>query len=226
MTIFYVGGSKGGVGKTLVAFSLADHLLKQRKPFAIVETDSANPDFAAAFSKAQRPPPILHLTLDSEAAWRDLLAFAMQHKDHDVILNSAAGGITFIREHGAAFEAALIANNQQLVTLWPINMERDSLMALRQYLEVMTFRVHPIRNLHYGDAHEFYLFNESEMKRELDTKGHHTINLPALAQRCAVQLRNSRLTLAVAQNAMSLLNRCELFRWRFACHQQFSEIIP
>jgi cellulose biosynthesis protein BcsQ len=42
--IYYIGGSKGGVGKTLLSFALADYLLNQERNVLLVDTDTDNPD--------------------------------------------------------------------------------------------------------------------------------------------------------------------------------------
>ena len=42
--VFYVGGSKGGVGKSLFSFALVDYLLNKDKSVLLVDTDTDNPD--------------------------------------------------------------------------------------------------------------------------------------------------------------------------------------
>jgi cellulose biosynthesis protein BcsQ len=43
-TVYYVGGSKGGVGKSLFSFALADYLLNRETSVLLVDTDTDNPD--------------------------------------------------------------------------------------------------------------------------------------------------------------------------------------
>lgn len=38
-SVFYVGGSKGGVGKSLFSFALVDYLLNQNKNVLLVDTE-------------------------------------------------------------------------------------------------------------------------------------------------------------------------------------------
>ncbi len=42
--VFYVGGSKGGVGKSLFSFALIDYLLEKDRKVLLVDTDTDNPD--------------------------------------------------------------------------------------------------------------------------------------------------------------------------------------
>ena len=50
--IFWIGGSKGGVGKSAVSMALLDYL-GESCPL-LVETDTANPDVAKAYGNAVR----------------------------------------------------------------------------------------------------------------------------------------------------------------------------
>ena len=42
--MYYVGGSKGGVDKSLFSFALVDYLLNQEQNVLLVDTDTDNPD--------------------------------------------------------------------------------------------------------------------------------------------------------------------------------------
>ncbi len=42
--IYYIGGSKGGVGKSIVAFAFIDYLIGKGIKVLLVETDNSNPD--------------------------------------------------------------------------------------------------------------------------------------------------------------------------------------
>ena len=224
MTVFLVGGSKGGVGKTLLSFALSDFFEVNDHPFAVVESDSANSDFSSAFLSTKNPPKIAHISLDSEAGFRQLIAFATS-QNSDVIVNSPAGFVSFIRTHGSAFEGALLANNLPMITYWPINRERDSMNALKQFIDHITLPCIPVRNLVFGEPDEFELFNHSRLKESLDEKQNLTINMPALASRCAVQLRNERWTISTGLNKSSFSNRIELFRWRTAMHDELARVL-
>ena len=51
-TIFYVGGGKGGVGKSMVSLSLIDFLITQyggMKAIHLIETDESNPDVGRVY---------------------------------------------------------------------------------------------------------------------------------------------------------------------------------
>lgn len=56
-TIYFVGGCKGGVGKSMLANGLLHYLLEKNKQVALVETDTSNPDVAYAY---ENEIPVTH----------------------------------------------------------------------------------------------------------------------------------------------------------------------
>ena len=51
--IYYVGGSKGGVGKSLMAFALIDYLASHGNKILLIESDNSNPDVYKAHQPHQ-----------------------------------------------------------------------------------------------------------------------------------------------------------------------------
>ena len=54
-SVFYVGGSKGGVGKSLFSFALVDYLLNRNANILLVDTDTDNPDVFKAHKDLALP---------------------------------------------------------------------------------------------------------------------------------------------------------------------------
>ena len=54
-SVFYVGGSKGGVGKSLFSFALVDYLLDRNANILLVDTDTDNPDVFKAHKELALP---------------------------------------------------------------------------------------------------------------------------------------------------------------------------
>lgn len=224
MTVYFVGGSKGGVGKTMTCLALADYLMTLNRTFSIVDADESNPDFYKPFAKLATPPPMLAKPLHDDNGWLELIDFI--HKQAgDVIINSAAGSMPTLLKHGKMFEGAIAEMDQEIVVLWPINRQRDSLEALLQFTQSFAWRTHVLKNCFFGDASKFVLFDESKIKAALEAKGWKSIIFPELADRVADQLYTDRLTLEAANDAMFIANRHALARWREDIYENFSEII-
>jgi Mrp family chromosome partitioning ATPase len=47
--IYWVGGSKGGVGKSMMTLATVDHLLEQGANVLLVECETSNPDVWKAY---------------------------------------------------------------------------------------------------------------------------------------------------------------------------------
>ena len=73
-SVFYVGGSKGGVGKSLFSFALVDYLLDRNTNILLVDTDTDNPDVFKAHKDLALPNLLCRLnSLDDADGWADLL---------------------------------------------------------------------------------------------------------------------------------------------------------
>jgi hypothetical protein len=53
-TIFWIGGSKGGVGKSMMTLATLDYLLDQDARVVLVECDTSNPDVFKAYGNILR----------------------------------------------------------------------------------------------------------------------------------------------------------------------------
>ena len=52
--IYWVGGSKGGVGKSMMTIATVDYLLERGKKVLLVECDTSNPDVGNAYQDELR----------------------------------------------------------------------------------------------------------------------------------------------------------------------------
>ena len=90
-SVFYVGGSKGGVGKSLFSFALVDYLLDRNANILLVDTDTDNPDVFKAHKELALPNLLCRLnSLDDADGWADLLDTVQNYPEHAVVINAAA----------------------------------------------------------------------------------------------------------------------------------------
>ena len=72
MPIFYVGGSKGGVGKSKLTFALVDYLLDEGKQVLLLESDTSNPDVYKAHHQHENDMlQCREIDLDTSDGWMD-----------------------------------------------------------------------------------------------------------------------------------------------------------
>ena len=101
-TMFYIGGSKGGVGKSKVSFALIDYLMSNGHKVLLLESDTANPDVYKAHLGHANEGLVCKLTnLDEAEGWIELVNFADAYPEHVMVINSAARSNKGIEQHGA-----------------------------------------------------------------------------------------------------------------------------
>ncbi len=225
--IIMVGGSKGGTGKSTVCSAVLDYLESQGKEPILIETDTANPDVYKDYKPNGRTTAI---ELDTSEGWIDLVNFADKNRGRPLVINTAARNLTAVSKFGKTLELTLGELDRELVTLWTINRQRDSLELMADYLEALPVNerhaLHVVRNLHFGEADKFQLYNESETRKRVEAAGGKTIDFPDLADRVADDLVTKRLTVKRASEELPLGNRAELLRWRRLAHQAIEEALP
>ena len=224
--LIFVGGSKGGTGKSTVCGAVLDYLIQQKKKPLLIESDGTNPDVWKAYKDSCDN---IVLNLDEAEGWIELINVADKTKGRPVVVNTAARNSAGVERYGETLRSTLKELNRELTTLWVINRQRDSLELLADYLDVMPVsadhQVHVVRNLYYGSSDKFQLYSGSELKKRIERSGGKTIDLPDLADRVADELATKRLTLQAAMGEMPLGHRAELIRWRDEAFKSLAQVM-
>lgn len=107
-TIFYVGDSNGGVGKSQCCFALIDYLLESEKKVLALETDTANPDVYKVHQPHQNERLVCRIAdLDVSDGWVELVNMADESSGHCLVINSAARSNTGIEKYGSTLRETL-----------------------------------------------------------------------------------------------------------------------
>ncbi len=224
--IIMVGGSKGGTGKSTVCSAVLDYLESQGKEPVLIETDTANPDVYKAHKVSGLTTAI---ELDTSEGWIDLVNFADKNRGRPLVINTAARNLTAVTKFGKTLESTLGELERELITLWTINRQRDSLELMADYLETLPASdrhvLHVVRNLYFGEPDKFQLYNDSDSRKRVESAGGKTIDFPDLADRVADDLVTKRLTIKRASEELPIGNRAELLRWRRLAHQALGEVL-
>lgn len=220
--IYYVGGSKGGVGKSKMSFALIDYLFVREKKIMLIETDTSNPDVYKAHNDYSCDNLQCNvLNLDSSDGWLDLVNCAEDFPEHTIIINSAARSNTGIENYGATLRETLAGLNRNLITFWMINRQRDSVELLKTFLKAFPEAIINVcRNLYFGEPEKFEMYNDSQVKTLIEKEGN-TFNFPMLSPRVADKLYSNRVPIWIACSEFRLSERYELFRWKNLCAKIF-----
>ena len=221
--IYYVGGSKGGVGKSKRSSALLDHLIEDGKRVLLLETDTSNPDVYKAHHPHENDTLACKIIdLDISDGWIELMNVAEAFSEHTVLINSAARSNAGIEKYGAMLRETLGELNRELVTFWVVNRQRDSVELLRGFLNSFPdAHVHVCRNMYFGASEKFELYNTSKARTHIEKKGK-TLDFPDLADRVADKLYSGRTPIKNALADLPLGDRAELRRWRQKCGEMFT----
>ena len=224
--MYYVGGSKGGVGKSLFSFALVDYLLQQEKNVLLVDTDTDNPDVYKAHNSLELPNLFcLMNALDDADGWAELLDTVQNYPEHTVVINAAARTKTSTASYGDIMQGALQEMQRELVVFWIINRHRDSIELLHSFQQAFPgVTVHVCRNMFFGEPQRFDLYNNSKARDAVEKAGK-TLDFPAVASRVADWLYSKRMSIRAAHPEMPFGTRAALQRWRNRCAEMLTTVI-
>lgn len=221
--IIFVGGSKGGVGKSMVSATLVDFLNRNGESVYLIETDTSNAD---VYKSHKESVTFDLFNLDEAQGWVDMINQIESNPDKTFVINSAARVITGVTEHGSLLMESAEAAGRRVVTIWVINPQRDSLELLTDYIPVMDKSViHVFKNTFFGPKEDFILFDESDLPEQIEKTGGRDFLFPEVARRVANQMNIRRYSVERALVEMPLGNRVELERWRKRCGEVFEEAL-
>jgi hypothetical protein len=224
--IYLIGGSKGGVGKSIVTMATVDYLQSLGETVLLIESDTSNPDVYKAYQQSTRAEL---LNLDEADGWIQLVNLCDAEPDSVVVVNTAARNNKGVSAYGETLNSTLAELKRKLVTLWVINRQRDSLELLKQYRDAFPHSantaVHVVRNGYFGDEAKFELYNGSKTREVIEERGGLSVTFPDLADRVSDDLYSKRMSIAVASQELPIGNRAELNRWRAEVKKSLQGIV-
>jgi hypothetical protein len=227
LPVVFVGGNKGGVGKSLASMALIDYWLSQNpaKPVFLVDTDTSNPDVAHAYGKTV-PHYLPNIT--KRDGWIDLVD-KLDEEDQrksSIVVNLASQSNQYWEQYGSILLKGLQAMKRPAICMWLINRQKDSLELLAEFREKAAgVKIHVVRNAYFGEEQKFELYNGNEIRKEIEGAGGKSVTFPELADRITDRLYTKRMTVAEAGGKGMLLgSQAEVNRWREECAEVFAQM--
>ena len=225
-TVFYVGGSKGGVGKSMVAITLLQYLIDRfgdEKNIHLLETDNGNPDVWRIY---RNKLPVNLFSLDEDQkGWQGVADLIERAKDTLFVINSAATSNVGLAVHGRDFSAFLeeISNECDYVTFWVLNRQKDSVQLLEDYLKVVDAgRLFVVRNNYWGPREEFGLYEQIRDKSELiRNRVDGELDFPPLSDLVADEFYTGGRTIAETLEHLTMFGRISFKSWYAAARNMF-----
>lgn len=223
--VHFVGGEKGGVGKSLTARVLAQYFIDQQLPFTGFDLDASHATFSRFYADFTSP-----VVVDDFASLDQILEFAEQNPDHDLILDLAAQTSRQLGQWIDDSDIFGIFDELGFTTyIWHIMDDGfDSLMLLDKALED---HVHPglqfVVVLNLGRGEDFNLFRQSEAMERLRTRSGKVFQLRKLEPRLSqkIDINNSSFWAAANnQDIMTLVERKRVATWLDRSYQQIEKL--
>ncbi len=224
--IFYVGGSKGGEGKSLFTFVLANYFLEKNSNILLVDSGTDNPDVY----KAHKEMGLANLAcainrLDSQNDWMDLSNLMEKYPDHLVIVNGAARTKESVQQNGEMFWEMLEMLKRRMTVFWMINIHRDSVELLHSFQQSLPkTAIHVCRNLFFGQPEQFEIYNTSKAREKVEAQGK-TLDFPVLSPSVATAIYSRRQPIKTAYEQMRISEKVELSRWKNRCGEMLNKVI-
>ena len=219
--VIIIGGGKGGVGKSMVTMGIIDVLLANGEQVVLVESDDSNPDTHKALSKLVTSEIC---NLDNEDGFINLGNIIEANPTAYVVVNSAARATKSIIENGGIVAHVVKEQKRELVMLWPINRQRDSVELLKNFLDGTNGSydaTYVIKNTYFGSTEKFSRFDASTQKSRVAG----TLDYPELNDMLADKIIDNRLAFSAASEGFSISERSVLTRFRNALNKTFEVVL-
>jgi len=228
-TIYYIGGSKGGVGKSIITTVLVQFLIDRygdSKTIHLIETDESNPDVGRIYSGKI---PVTPLVLDEqETGWITLFGLFEKSENTIFVINSAARSSRGIEKNGENFSLALQDQSvpYDLVTFWPINGQLDCVNLLMDYLRVIHCGpVFTIRNTYWGEPKDFLIYdsmiNKAKNKELAQSRINGVLDFPSLNDLITLQFYSYGKTIPEVSDMLNVFMRQIFLSWKNKAYEMF-----
>lgn len=224
--IIIVGGGKGGVGKSMVTIGVVDLLLSTGNNVLLVESDESNPDVYKAFNGLDNKS--INALVKSEICNLDYeegyirLGNLIEETDAYVVVNTAARATNGLLKYGGIVVDTARALKRDVIMLWPINRQRDSLELLSDFMGAAEGYqgVYVVKNTYFGEPSKFVRYDNSKMKARVTG----TVTFPELNDVLSDKLNDQRWALSNAQG-LSIAERSVLQRYRNVIREGLAGIL-
>ena len=219
--IHFVGGEKGGVGKSLVARLLSQWFIDRSAPFAAIDADVSHATLLRTYGSYAQSADLEDFGSADEIVNRALAA------DRSVVVDlPAQSNRAFERWIESADVVRFARESGIRLTLWHVTDGTvDSVKDLERTLERWgdAFAYVAVKN--HGRGKDFAHFDESDARRRLEARGGRIIEVPALDAVTMTRIDRSGASLWAAahstegDHALAPLQRQRARMWLDRCYQ-------
>jgi hypothetical protein len=217
--LIYVGGSKGGTGKSMVCMALVNYLrtIFPRDEILLVETDSSNPDVGRLYRRTNGVISCGLLLNEDDSGWMQLVDDIAKTPARHVVVNSMAASNLGIQKHGSLLDSNILNGRLDVKfnVFWALNRNKDSVVLLRDFLQWMkSATIYPVLNLYFGKDEEFLFYRAADdIQQMILERGGRSLTFPSLNDLIADKLYTDEINLEELPSYLGLGMRTGLERW-------------
>jgi hypothetical protein len=219
--IHFVGGEKGGVGKSLVARLLSQWFIDRSAPFAAVDADVSHATLLRSYGAYGQAADLEDFASADEIINRALAA------DRAVVVDLPAQSSRSLERWIRSADVLRFAREAGIrLTLWHVTDGTvDSVKDLERTLERWgdAFAYIAVRN--HGRAKDFAYFDDSDARKRLEERGGRVIDLPELDGATMTRVDRASASLwgaahnAEGDGALPPLQRQRARMWLERCYE-------
>lgn len=215
--IHFIGGEKGGVGKSLTSRLVAQYMIDSQMPFYAFDSDQSHGTFSRFYGEYSSP-----LAVESYDSLDQLVEAAEQNPNHDIIVDLAAQTATHLDQWLKESDAFSLFQELGFdVFLWHVMDDgADSMFllehVLEQYIAPPRHNVQLIVVKNLGRGEDFDHFDNSDLFKKAEDFGGKFLTIAKLQSALMRKIDFSNLSFWAAANnrgTMSLAERKRVKVW-------------
>jgi len=219
--IHFIGGEKGGVGKSLVARVLSQWFIDRSEPFAALDADTSHRTLLRSYGSYSQPVDLDNFLSADEIANRALAA------DRSVVVDLPAQSSRALERWMQSVDLVRFCRDAGIrLTLWHVTDGTfDSVRDLERSLEVWAESFSFVLAKNHGRCKDFSLFDESDARRRLEVLGGRIVDVPELDAAAMARIDRTCVSLWAAVNgaegnlALAPMQRQRTRLWLDRCYQ-------
>lgn len=224
--IHFVGGEKGGVGKSVVARLLCQYFVDRTEPLAALDADPSHATLSRSYGEYTQP-----VDLEVFASADEIVNRALGAERSVVVDLPAQSGRALQRWIESADVVRFAREAAIRMTLWHVtDGSFDSVRDLDRTIAEWgdAFGYVAVRN--HGRSRDFSLFDESDARRRLEGLGGRIIDLPELDATAMGRVDRAGASFWAAANnaagdlALAPLQRQRARLWLDRCYRAFDKV--
>jgi hypothetical protein len=225
--IHFIGGEKGGVGKSVVARALAQWFIDRSTPFAAIDGDPDQGALSRHYKEYTQP---VDLTASESA---DQIVDRALGGERRVLVDLPAQSARSLNAWISSAKVLEFATEMGIgLTFWHVSDGGyASTTEIQRALEAFGNRLHHVVAKNFGRSKDFSLFDQSDAKKKLDEFSGKVVEIQELDPTTMYRIDRFGLSFWAAANvaegesALRALERRRVKLWLEGCYSQFDRLI-